>query len=234
MSKTLDQLEKEVSELLKQDPPKEVAEKNEYLKELKAHKSDITTWLDSEKSSFRASFVKKLPHGTSVDGQWWRAVNRIYDDRPLNTEGSKLYGYRFNFAGEETIYLAQVTTTCVLEVKLDKNYTPYSIWPMGICLSNILDLSSREKCEKLNIDYDLLFGDWETLNFLKIPSYSQVISSVVRDHGYEGIYYESTKHVGHYCIAIFTCDLEKGSYLRLINVDKDIEIKPEEMELRGE
>ncbi len=183
----------------------------------------IRQYIKQESDKFKQKASKGFLKSIGLSESWWRAINRRYDAEPLSTYGSKINSGRFHEPGEETIYLAENSTTTNLEVQLDKNFVVCSLWPIDFELSGLIDLTDSKTISALSINTDLLYGVWDILNMYKITSYSQKISAYLRECGYEGFIYESTKDKGKKCVVIFVDNLKMGSFLEVHDKKHKIE-----------
>ncbi len=209
------QLIKELEQLLGSNIPddkKPIADKINFIIQ---NGHTIGLYLDQEFVKFKNLATTTSPKSINLSGTWWRAINRRYDLEPLSVEGSRNGSARFNEQGEESIYLAENSTTSNLEVQLDKNFVTYSLWAIDFNLSGVLDFTDPRIISSFGINTGLFYGVWDILNKYKITSYSQKISSYLRGMGYEGFIYESTKDSDKKCVVIFMDNLKMGSFLEV-------------------
>lgn len=215
------ELEEEINGTL----PSEKEEIADVLKNLGNKKIEIESWINQKTKEFDSIVSTSPPEPFELNGKWFRAINRIYDQDPLTTEGSKYREGRFHLINEESTYLAEDSTTCNYEVGIDKNFVTYSFWAIEFNLSGLVDLRSEELCKMLGIEYKLLRGNWETLNLFSINSYSQLVSRKLRNMGFEGIVYKSTKDKNADCVVIFKDNLKKSSYLEIVDQRPELNLK---------
>jgi hypothetical protein len=111
-------LSKELEQLLKQsvtDDKKIIAKQVSSLIE---NEQAFRTFLAIQAAKIDSNAT---PGPQTIEGKWWRAINRIYDSEPLSVEGSRQSSSRFNEIGQTSIYLSESSGTSNLEVQLDKN-----------------------------------------------------------------------------------------------------------------
>lgn len=229
--KIKDQLIKELQQLLEKnisDDKRTIADKINFIIQ---NDQEISRYIAQEFDKFKHNASRGIPKSISLSGSWWRASNRRYDLEPLSTYGSQHGSARFNEQGEETIYLAENSTTANMEVQLDKNFSTYSFWAIDFKLRGIIDFTDPGTVSALGINTDLIYGEWDILNKYKITSYSQKISSYLRGLGYEGFIYESTRDQGKKCVVVFVDNLKKGSFLEVH--DKKQKIKSRFIKIDG-
>lgn len=154
---------------------------------------------------------------------------KISDNKPISTEGSRLFSGRFHFKGtHQTLYFAESSITMDAEIKLDEIQMPYSIWPVDINLQNCVDLSNPVAVFQdhyiwlpwiLNYEWKL-FNDVFLLN-----SYSQMIGSKLYAQGYEGILVPSARCQSGLNVVVFPENLRRGSSISLHGDAKDLREK---------
>ena len=99
-------------------------------------------------------------------------VNRLrkVENRPLSSEGSLRYPGRYHLAGMPTIYFASDAVTVAKETELDHVFEPYAIFPIGISLSHVLDLTTNATALQCAIDKESLAQEWKLINRLGSPA----------------------------------------------------------------
>ncbi|MGE3608899.1 MAG: RES family NAD+ phosphorylase [Bacteriovoracaceae bacterium] len=226
--KAKNKLSKELEQLLKQPVPEDKKIIAKQISALSENEQTFRAYLASQAAKINSNAT---PAPQPLEGKWWRAINRIYDNEPLSVEGSRQGSSRFNEQGQDSIYLAESSGTSNLEVQLDRNFVTYSFWAIEFKLSGVLDLTDKQVISSFNISTSLFYGLWDLLNMYKITSYSQLVSTIIRKLGYEGFIYKSTKDPGKKCLIVFVDNLKRGSYLEVH--DKTQGVKKEHLRVDG-
>ena len=177
------------------------------------------------------SKISKISKTKELNRTWFRSLQSIHHETPLSYAGSVKTSARFNFSGEETIYLGQDYDTCFKEVRFEQYLCPTTTFGVEVKLQSVLDLSTDVNLKRYAIDKELLLGPWKKLNNIQIQYYSQYLSRMIRTYPFEGILYNSTVNEGQKCLAVFPMKLIKGSSLKVLRPDK--KMKKEYTEIHG-
>lgn len=153
-------------------------------------------------------FSEKKLKSTNIDGKWYRArvvsESKIYgfDDLHVPQIGIPNEG-RYNYAGQNFLYLARDERTAITEVL--KSDQPALVWVQeyeNVKIDNVLDL--RSDWDDLGINESdiitalLAFGileqkvDENKRNYKPEYYITKFISDLARNEGYTGIIYNST------------------------------------------
>ena len=90
----------------------------------------------------------------SIEGFFFRIVNKKYKDRILSTKGSEKYGGRYNEPGVSgVLYLSGSEEVCKEEIKRKDPglFQPYVIGKIKDRLNKVLDLTCEENLKKLGL-----------------------------------------------------------------------------------
>lgn len=157
--------------------------------------------------------------GQSKTGSYWRAVYDDYGNKPLSSVGGTKSITRFNYF-QPCIYLGETSQTASKEVRLEISKSAFLFLCIDFQLTNIIDLSTKTKCSRYGVDFDLMMGHWEVFKNIKksgrgMRYYSQYVAKAVRESSIEAILYSSKQHKGKKCLVIFTENLKKTSNLKV-------------------
>ena len=156
--------------------------------------------------------LKKI-HCIELSCTCYRAISKEYKN-PLSAEGSKKASGRWHIKGEfEALYLSESRKVCIEELKrrvdddtLIENL--FDIFKIEINVSKILDLTSKESLEILEIgENQLLSGSIYELNEVRLPNN---LARTAYKLGFEGILVKSASLIGNNVI-IFPENLLKES-----------------------
>ena len=158
-----------------------------------------------------------------MDGIFWRAVLAQWQRTPLGTAGSKRVSGRYHRAPDPTLYFCERPEAAVAEVHMFTISRPYSLFPVKVKLSHVLDLTNPSIIDETRVDPLMLRQiPWEIFNdIFQTDSYSQLIAKIARISLYEGIVVESAAAKGHKNLVVFTDNLRKKSVLKLELKDLD-------------
>ncbi len=98
----------------------------------------------------------------SIEGFFFRAVNKKYKDRILSTKGSEKYGGRYNEPGVSgVLYLSESEEVCKAEIKRKDPHLlqPYVIGKIKVKLNKVLDLTSEENLKELGLKKEELIKE---------------------------------------------------------------------------
>ena len=174
-----------------------------------------------------------------------RIVNYPYQKTPLSIRGSEIANGRYHVVdgGPRCVYLSSSEETSILETRVKQEdiilnkvlKSPKSTFFFNGMLQNILDIRTEENCIEKGISYELISEDWQFLNTIySLKSYTQRLSKMAFDYGYEGLLYKSTKNNIGYNVVIFTENLRVDSFISVIGNDYILEdIEPSNRKIVG-
>lgn len=141
---------------------------------------------------------------------------------PLSSAGARVASSRFNYKdnsyfNNRVIYLGKTKLGCEIELfhleeqreQIRKKYVPghwtpteedlilpdYTLYEYDINIDNILVLTSKSCCDAININLSTIQNEWFDLNDeYGIPSSSQILGTLARIKGYNGILYKSVRN----------------------------------------
>lgn len=158
---------------------------------------------------------------TSIDNVFARCVSRKRD--PLSTEGSRLYGGRFNRVGRPALYLAGSPAVAVAErLQLGEallefqRFNPCLLVSVEVKLQEVLDLTLTANRRAMGITLDDLRRPWRASSQ---PTASQMLGEFVREEGLEGILYPSVIETKNVCLAVFQENRRAASSIQVIGLD---------------
>jgi RES domain-containing protein len=173
---------------------------------------------------------------TSIEQYFYRTVNYRYSRNPLSTKGAEQTGGRYNYrppaqlsfpclyCGEEDI---TATTEKFYGLKRNKKpLPPHVVVCFQARLSQVIDISTCDKCELANIYWQEINQPWEYhQDILKIPSYTQSLGKLIYDYPQiEAIKFQSTKQPDTCNLAIFIDKLASTSILEIYDPKNDLEL----------
>jgi RES domain-containing protein len=145
---------------------------------------------------------------------------------PLSTEGSRLFGGRFNPPGLPALYLAGTPTLALAEqlrfadlLGLPVRHTPRLLVAVDVRLAAVLDLTDAGLRRGLGLDDEILWAEWES-GPQAAESPTQTLGRRVREEGLEGILYPSRVERAGRNLVVFLENLQASSRVRLVGEEE--------------
>lgn len=158
----------------------------------------------------------------SYSGVLHRAILAKYQKIPLSCEGSLNGNGRFHLKGQHTLYFAEDIETITVEINKSQfsNYQ-HIIYPASVNLTKICDFSDNTHKEILDVFIDYMRKEWAIyLDIWKVKPVTHIVSDVLRNHGYEGLKFESRLD-GKYNLAVFPKNIGNGSFINIKDPQPD-------------
>lgn len=208
-----------VASINHQSPNSKIADAKRLIELVHKNHQKLQILFDKSAKEFKKELELNSNVAVYYDKVLHRAVNFDFSSEPLSFEGALLSNTRFS-RKKAAIYLASTHVTAMKEVRLEKTFNNTVFFSVSAKLSNVLDISTQKKCDKLKLDFRLIKGPWDLFNNIKINNrrqkyYTHYIADIARKHGLEGIVYDSAQLNGKKCIVIFPENLKKDSLLSL-------------------
>jgi hypothetical protein len=237
---------------LKQHPYEsqfEFKTKKEWDEFVQVRERNLMAQLDNFK---RMDFSK--PNVTSVREKYYKIVPKRFT-KPLSSIGSTKKSSRFNYKDAQelqnsVVYFGKTQACCEIEkhhleyqLELMKNhegkiecddldiiFNPIEeslVYEYNIDVEKILVLTSKPSCDAIGISLGAYRNEWFEINDLyEIPSASQILGSIARAQGYNGIMYTSVRQQTTPNLVIFEDNTKKlvfdkiseKTYVRSINL----------------
>lgn len=150
----------------------------------------------------------------ALRGQFYRIVPRHLRDRALRTEGSELYGGRYNPKGTfGALYCGETPVVCGAEVRkatAGRRLGPFVLATVRVDLQRVLDLTDHAVLQRLGLRPDDLVGsDWGP---------TQELGRRAREAGFEALLVPSAAAPGANLV-LFLDHLDPISSLELLAVE---------------
>jgi RES domain-containing protein len=150
-----------------------------------------------------------------------RCVGRKRD--PLSTDGSRLYGGRFNLPGVPALYLAGAPAVAVAErLQLGEallefqRFNPCLLVSVDVELQEVLDLTDRANRRKVGVTLVDLRADWRGAIE---PTRTQELGQCAREEGLEGVLYPSVLEPETVCLVVFPENRRGASRVEVVGLD---------------
>jgi len=185
--------------------------------------------LEAQLNNFKNIDFSKA-NTTSIRNTYSRIIPARYD-QPLSSEGSDHRSSRFNYKDvdhlkNKVIYLGKNQQCCEVE----KFYLDYQIahlqqmqreavndldirfnhieeqnvYEFDVKLDNVLVLTSKPSCDAINVSMGTYQNEWFEVNDeYDIPSSSQILGTLAKKNGFNGIMYTSVRHQLQHNLVIF-------------------------------
>lgn len=154
-----------------------------------------------------------------IEGQYFKVVNASH--KPLSSEGAAKASSRFNyrdnpFLRNRAIYFGKTKRCCEIEKfhleyqreVLRNHFKPnhneeseqvlfpkHLVKQYEVKIDNILVLTSKPSWDAIGITQGAFMNEWYDLNEdYEIPTSSQILGTIARAHGFNGILYKSIRH----------------------------------------
>jgi len=152
--------------------------------------------------------------------KWFKIVREIHKDTPLSSKGSHIRSSRFNFKNADkllnrVIYFGETKEVCFSELfhlDIQKNnynalaeipkkfravqfkFPKCNIYEYEVSLNNILVLTSEPSYKAAGISDRVVKNEWFSINNeFEIPTASQILGTLAKNKGYNGILFASTR-----------------------------------------
>lgn len=162
---------------------------------------------------FRRKNLAGLP-GQPLRGHFYRIVPRHLRDRALATEGSRLYGGRYNPKGAlGALSCGEQSAVCGAEVRkatAGRALGPLLLASVMVELRRVLDLSDDTVLQRLGLrPEDLVAPNWAR---------TQELGRLAREVGFEGLLVPSAAAPGRNLV-LFPDRLDPGSAIQVLSVE---------------
>jgi predicted transcriptional regulator with HTH domain len=164
--------------------------------------------------------LSSFPH-RSYEKTVFRGVRSKYANSPISWRGT-LYSDIGRFhKGQASLYLSESQHTVTKEIPDDIFLgNQVNISPVYVKLSKIFDIPESEM-PALLIDL-LIKEEPETcIDVYNTEPYTHILSDFLRDKGYEGIRYESSRAKGEFNLVVFPKNIRKDSFIELVSPQKN-------------
>lgn len=154
----------------------------------------------------------------SYSGILHRTILAKYSKVPLSCEGSLNGNGRFHLKGQHTLYFSEDIETITAEINKSKFSTyQHVIYPASVNLTKIFDFSDSAHKVILDVFIEYMRKEWAIyLDIWKVKPVTHIVSDVLRNHGYEGLKYESRVD-GKYNVAVFPKNIGNGSSVKIMD-----------------
>lgn len=134
-----------------------------------------------------------------------RAFTPRWAHAPESGAGAALAGGRFNCPGIEARYLAATPATALAEYQGESPLLPpATLVTFLVTATNVVDFSGGYDSTHWTPIWAEAYCNWKGMAFLEgVEPPSWVIGDIVRDAGYPGILYRSTRHADGVCLVLF-------------------------------
>ncbi|MCK5884010.1 MAG: RES family NAD+ phosphorylase [Bacteriovoracaceae bacterium] len=209
--------------------------------------------LQAQLDYFRNIDFTRRPNVMSVREKYYKIAPNRYSN-PLSSVGSTKKSSRFNYKNEHllqnyVIYFGKSEACCEMERfhldyqleladssanesladELDIKFTPNEeniVYEYSVDVDKILVLTSKPSCDAIGISLGAYRNEWFEVNDLyDIPSASQILGSILKAQGYNGIMYTSVRSQATPNLVIFEenagglkyDEISKKKFVRTIN-----------------
>lgn len=139
------------------------------------------------------------------DAPFHRALTPRWAHAPESGAGAALAGGRFNRPGVEARYLAATAETALAEYQGESALLPpATLVTFLVTAKNVVDFTGGHDPVHWTPIWAEALGNWKGMAFLEgVEPPSWVIGDIVRDAGYPGILYRSTRRPDGVCLVLF-------------------------------
>ncbi len=146
------------------------------------------------------------------DAIFYRAFSPRWAHQPESGAGAALAGGRFNRPGVEARYLAQDSETALAEYQAESPLlSPSTLVSFRVNADPIVDFTGGYTPASWSSIWAQAECNWKRLSMLEdIEPPSWVIGDLVRERGFAGILYRSTRRAGGLCLVLYP-DMQAGT-----------------------
>ena len=139
------------------------------------------------------------------DAPFYRALTPSWAHRPESGAGAALAGGRFNRPNVEARYLAATPEAALAEYQGESSLLPpATVATYQVTAEAVVDFTGGYNAEHWSPIWAEAYGNWKGMAFLEnVEPPSWVIGDLVREAGYPGILYRSTRDPAYPCLVLF-------------------------------
>jgi RES domain-containing protein len=139
------------------------------------------------------------------DAPFYRALTPSWAHLPESGAGAAQGGGRFNRPHVEARYLGATPEAALAEYQGESPLLPpATVATYRVTAEAVVDFTGGYDPERWSPIWAEAYGNWKGMAFLEnVEPPSWVIGDLVREAGYPGIFYHSTRNPAHRCLVLF-------------------------------